>query len=274
MIYGTFQVHILYTLRKNGEMPFDEFLLACDQYPIGVNSRAIHFFSALARLIKEGFVRLSDSRLSSGIKNMNKPVFSTVPGKPLYDLLERKKPEDLHKVRIRLTDKLYETQEILGFSITDSYESMIAERDHRHNRYFRKVYTEDVRCDVFVAMSFDDDMKPVYDVSIKNVCDKLGLVCKRVDSNSFSEAIIDMIWTLINEAEIVICDCTRMKPNVYYELGIAHALNKKTICITQNLDDIRFDIQHLQTTLYENSIIGAKELEKELEKKIVALRGI
>ena len=257
MIYGTFQVHILYILRKNGEMPFDEFLMACDEYPASFTSPTMYFFNALARLIKAGFVKLSDSRLSSAIKNMNKHMFNTVPGESLYDLLEKKKMEELHKVRISLTDKLYETQEILGFSITDSYESILDEQNHKHNRYFREVYTKDVRCDVFVGMPFDDDIKPVYDISIKNVCDKLGLVCKRVDSDYFSEAII--------------CDCTRWKPNVYYELGIAHALNKKTICITQNLEDIRFDIRHLQTTLYENSIVGAKELEKELEKKITAL---
>ena len=144
MMHGTDQIRILYTLRKHGEMTFDEFMYECgEDLGFTLNTHVLKFYGALARLINEGFVRLSDSKLSSRIRNINNPShFSTVPGKPLYDLMCKKTFDDIHKVQIRLTDKLFEMQEILGFSITDAYENILAEQNYLNNRYFRKVLTK------------------------------------------------------------------------------------------------------------------------------------
>ena len=73
----------------------------------------------------------------------------------------------------------------------------------------------------------------------------------------------------IVRAEFVIANIDGRNPNVYYELGIAHAIGKPTILIsnvdfpdTNIEDDIGFDIRQKQIVLYRN--------EAELEKKLIA----
>ena len=38
-------------------------------------------------------------------------------------------------------------------------------------------------------------------------------------------------------SKIIIADLSTSNPNVYYELGIAHTLNKPVILLTQNISD-------------------------------------
>jgi nucleoside 2-deoxyribosyltransferase len=59
-------------------------------------------------------------------------------------------------------------------------------------------------------------------------------------------------------------------PNVFYELGYAHALNKPTILLADinKRDRLPFDISGYRTVFYENSIGGKKEIEKKLRKYI------
>ncbi len=75
-----------------------------------------------------------------------------------------------------------------------------------------------------------------------------GLICKRADDSANypnQEAFMETILEDIQKAAVVIADCTGANPNVLYELGIAHAWNKKTILITQdNPDDAPADIRH------------------------------
>lgn len=54
------------------------------------------------------------------------------------------------------------------------------------------------------------------------------------------------IWQLINRSSLLIADITIRNPNVFYELGIAHTIGRDVIIISQNKDDIPFDIQSLQ----------------------------
>jgi hypothetical protein len=79
------------------------------------------------------------------------------------------------------------------------------------------------------------------------------------------------VWSAMFNAYIVIAECTGRNPNVFYELGIAHTLNKPGILITQNIDDVPFDIRQLRHIEYQNTTEGYIDLEKNLEKAIVSL---
>ena len=63
---------------------------------------------------------------------------------------------------------------------------------------------------------------------------------------------------------MVVCDFTAKNPNVFYEAGIAHTLGKHVIPITQNADDIPFDLQHHRFIHYLNNAEGRKTLEVKL----------
>lgn len=177
----------------------------------------------------------------------------------------RNRKNTLDDISIEITDYFFRIQDVIGFSVTDLYEKANSQVMGWRHPFFRKPDSR-TTCDVFVIMSFSKKLEPVYEDHIKKVCDKIDLDSKRADLILNTESIINDIWSLIHSAQIIICDCTGKNPNVFYELGIAHTLGKKTICITQNGDDIPFDINHLRYIQYEYTPRGMIKFEEELEK--------
>jgi hypothetical protein len=44
--------------------------------------------------------------------------------------------------------------------------------------------------------------------------------------DAHGQIIVEDIWEKINESRVIIADVSKMNSNVFYELGIAHAINK------------------------------------------------
>lgn len=111
----------------------------------------------------------------------------------------------------------------------------------------------------FVLMPFDSEFEDIYKLGIKQSCIDAGAYCERVDEQIFNESILDRIYNQISKADIVIADMTNRNPNVFYEVGYAHALGKTTILLTKNSDDIPFDLKHYPHIIYNNKIGKLKE---------------
>ncbi len=111
----------------------------------------------------------------------------------------------------------------------------------------------------FVLMPFDNEFDDIYQLGIKQSCIDAGAYCERVDEQIFNESILDRIYNQISKADIVIADMTNRNPNVFYEVGYAHALGKTTILLTKNSEDIPFDLKHYPHIIYNNSISKLKE---------------
>jgi len=58
---------------------------------------------------------------------------------------------------------------------------------------------------------------------------------------------------------------TGRNPNVFYEVGYAHALGKPTFLLTQKADDIPFDLKHFPHIIYDGSI---NNIRKDLTTRI------
>jgi hypothetical protein len=58
---------------------------------------------------------------------------------------------------------------------------------------------------------------------------------------------------------------TGRNPKVFYETGYAHALNKKVILLTQNADEIPFDLKHYPHIVYSGRIVSLKD---ELQRRV------
>lgn len=69
------------------------------------------------------------------------------------------------------------------------------------------------------AASFDD----VYRIGIKEPAAALGIRAERVDEQIYAEGILDRIYRQIEAADIIIADMSGQNPNVFYEVGYAHA---------------------------------------------------
>ena len=55
--------------------------------------------------------------------------------------------------------------------------------------------------------------------------------------------IMQQVWGSIRQAPVVIADLTGLNANVMYEVGVAHALGKQVVLITQEPSAIPFDIR-------------------------------
>jgi hypothetical protein len=112
---------------------------------------------------------------------------------------------------------------------------------------------------VFVLMPFHKDFQDVYELGIKAACELAGAHCERVDEQHFLGSMLDRVYNQIAKADIIVADMTGQNPNVFYEVGYAHALNKQVILATQKPDDIPFDVKHYPHIVYEGRIIFLKE---------------
>lgn len=102
----------------------------------------------------------------------------------------------------------------------------------------------------FVLIPFSEEFKQAYE-SIKAAVTLAGFTCYRADEIFQTRSIIQIIYDWIGRAEIVVADLTGRNPNVFYELGYAHALGKSTVLVTQDRNDVPFDLRHRQYVLYE-----------------------
>ena len=115
-----------------------------------------------------------------------------------------------------------------------------------------------------MLMPFDAQLKPVYEDHIIASARELGLLAARGDNFFTSHSVMGDIRIPIMSARAVIADCTGRNPNVFYEIGLAHAVGKPVILITQNNDDVPFDIRHLRYIQYDYTPRGMHIFEKRL----------
>ncbi|MFM5230931.1 hypothetical protein ACET9H_16960 [Aeromonas media] len=125
---------------------------------------------------------------------------------------------------------------------------------------------------ISAMMPFHPSFNPVYE-SIREAARNLNLECRRADDIWDHSTIIQDVVSLIDRSRIVICDCTGRNPNVFYEAGIAHALGREVIIITQSEHDIPFDIQHIRHIRYLNNSEGMKNLVSQLEARMQKIIG-
>jgi hypothetical protein len=118
---------------------------------------------------------------------------------------------------------------------------------------------------VFVLMPFSEDFGDIYELGIRDAADDAGAYAERVDDQIFTEGILDRIFNQINKADVIVADMTDQNPNVFYEVGYAHALGKTVLLITQKADDIPFDLKHRPHIIYEGKIT---DLRSKLAKRL------
>lgn len=120
----------------------------------------------------------------------------------------------------------------------------------------------------FVLMPFSEALRPIYDDHIRDVVEGESLSCIRADEIVGVKQITADIWEYVNRARFLVADLTGMNPNVFYELGLAHALGKPVILLAQSLDDVPFDLKVQRCLIYEFTPRGMKALEQKLRRTI------
>lgn len=117
----------------------------------------------------------------------------------------------------------------------------------------------------FVMMPFKEPFTSYYQLIYKPAIENAGFEATNAGEVYGVRPIIEDILAGIREATALLADVTGSNANVNYELGIAHALQRPVIIITQSLDDIPFDYKHLRVIKYDlTKVDWASELKNNI----------
>ncbi|HET9710796.1 MAG TPA: hypothetical protein VFP64_02905 [Pyrinomonadaceae bacterium] len=105
----------------------------------------------------------------------------------------------------------------------------------------------------FIIMPFGDWFDTYYESIYLPAIEATGLTPRRADNLYRPSAIINDIWALTNEAKLILADLSEKNANVFYELGMAHALAKPAILVTESMEDVPFDLRSLRVIVYEKN---------------------
>ena len=119
-------------------------------------------------------------------------------------------------------------------------------------------------------MSFDSELKHIFDDAIYTACEECGFSAERVDSSEHNEKICDRIITKINESRFVIADFTQNKHGVYFEAGYAMGLGIPVVwtCSKEFLEKetLHFDTRQYNHIIWKNG----NDLKTQLISRIKA----
>jgi hypothetical protein len=124
---------------------------------------------------------------------------------------------------------------------------------------------DETLCFVIMSFSGNPQLKDFYQKAVKPTVERMGYRCARVDEQQFNGSIRDQILTNIRQARFLVADLTEARPNCYYELGVAHALDKEVIHITRDITDVHFDIRDFNFIVYEDIDGLRRQLRKRIE---------
>ena len=121
---------------------------------------------------------------------------------------------------------------------------------------------------VFVIMPFSERFFKIYKDHLEPVVSEMGLKCKKADDLSTSKSILEDIWSNIAKSRLIIADLSTRNPNVFYEIGIAHAIGKNVVLITDEDDEddeVPFDVSHIRFFKYKFTPPGMEEFKDKLK---------
>ena len=143
--------------------------------------------------------------------------------------------------------------------------------DRRSNRYFQEIHIQADEPFCFVIMPFREeefDQRIYFKVIKPLVENEFQISCYRVDEDDLPDRIDNKIYTYLLRASFILAEVTTRNPNVLYEVGIAHMLEKDCIILTQKpSSEMPFDINRISAHPYKDE----EQLQQYLRKSISAL---
>jgi hypothetical protein len=108
---------------------------------------------------------------------------------------------------------------------------------------------------------FDRYYQEIYVPAIKEA----GFEPVRADELFTTGSVVEQIWEQIEKAKLLLADLSGKNPNVFYELGLAHAAKKPVVFTASQVDDVPFDLRHLRVIIYE---VREPEWANRLQKSV------
>lgn len=126
----------------------------------------------------------------------------------------------------------------------------------------------------FVLMPFGGWFDQYYEAVYRPAIEASGLSPKRADDIYRPGTIVNDIWSFTKAAKLLLADLMDRNPNVFYELGLAHALAKPVILVTESIEQVPFDLRALRVIEYDkNDPTWGDVLRDKITKAITQVLG-
>lgn len=117
----------------------------------------------------------------------------------------------------------------------------------------------------FLAISYAPEFEAVKR-AVLDAATRARFLCEVTGDLAAPGHIMDQVWRGVRGADAIVADITGRNPNVFYEIGLAHALGKEVILISQDAET-PFDIRSSRRISYDPN-----DLE-DLKTKLTAAFG-
>ena len=197
--------------------------------------------------------------------------------------------ENINKIRpqtkIIISTGYYESEDELSLKLKGiKYNTFLSKGSHGNIfenilKEVEKLKLEDAPKNCFVIMPFsetktcteksgDGSWEAIFADLIKPAIENAGYNYSCFKNEKYVGSIIKTIIENLNSADLVVADLTDCNPNVFYELGVRHTLNRPTILITQNIKEVPFDLKSYFCIEYKNTATGFQKFGKDIREAI------
>ena len=124
----------------------------------------------------------------------------------------------------------------------------------------------------FVLMPFDEDFQVLYTDFVRPSLEEAGFDVEKADDIESNQNILRDIIEAMDKSDLVVADLTGNNPNVLYELGLAHAMGKPVIHLTQAIGEVPFDLSPYRMFIYSRDFSKLNEGKQKLAAKAKAAK--
>jgi hypothetical protein len=100
-------------------------------------------------------------------------------------------------------------------------------------------------------MPFTEPYDSYYTAIFRPALESAGYDTTRADDVFTPRPVILDIQRAIQDADLILCEMSQRNPNVFYELGLSHAIGKPAILVARKEEDIPFDLRHIRVIIYD-----------------------
>jgi nucleoside 2-deoxyribosyltransferase len=118
---------------------------------------------------------------------------------------------------------------------------------------------------VFVVMPFKKETEDLWEIGIRETCERLGLECIRADKLTEPGFLVAQMYKQIELADLIIGEMSERNPNVFYEIGYAHARGKVTLLLADRYEALSaFDTSGFRHQIHEGRVTRVREILEEV----------